>query len=401
MKSVLATLLLLYVVALHVSMAGMEVFANLLIIAAFSYQIRERHFKIFWDNRILAWWMAGLVGAVFLSLVTSPLEKSFWYQMGFMRWTIVFWGLVFALQAVWTPNFEKRLLKFWIFALTVAGAYGAFQCLTGVDIIRQRPDILASQGDVYRAVGFFNVSLTYAYVMGMSAFALSLPAYLFGFGRVGLIASGVGLVGMVASTSRGSWVAAVLTIVFYLWFTRRKWVVPAVGAIGVTAMALAYFSSSFASKIIGLAHLNIDHSSALRLDIWRGYWQMFVEHPFFGIGLLEGDKLLPAYYAKLGIQQEFVSHAHNNILQWMAGAGILGSLCYLAVIGIFLVKAWNLRLRNSAWGWSLLCAQVFFHIGGLTEANFIAAIANHFLIFLWALTLVIEAQDQSHAKVTV
>ena len=391
----LAVLLLLYVVALHVSMAGMEVFANALILCAYGYQfISRRNFEIFKANRVLAWWMAGLVAAVLLSLLTSPLEKSFWYQMGFMRWTIVFWALVFALQEVWEKRFEKRLMIVWMVVLSVAGAYGIEQCLTGVDLIRQRPNILASQGDVYRSVGFFNVSLTYAYVMGMSAFALSLPALRSGFGKFAVIATMIGLMGMVSSTARGSWVAAVFTILFYLWMTRKKLVIPAVGAMVAMAVALGIYSRSFAVKMIGLATFSVDHSSAMRLDIWRAYWQMFLDHPVFGIGLLEGDKLLPAYYVKLGIQQAFVSHAHNNILQWLAGAGILGSICYLAVIGIFLVKAWNLRLRNPGWGWSLLCAQVFFHIGGLTEANFIAAISNHFLIFLWALILVIEAQPK-------
>ena len=63
----------------------------------------------------------------------------------------------------------------------------------------------------------------------------------------------------------------------------------------------------------------------MRVDLWRAYLQMFREHPWFGIGLLQGDKLLPEYYAKLGIVQPFVSHAHNVYLQWGAGAGVFAA----------------------------------------------------------------------------
>ncbi|MGZ6480380.1 MAG: O-antigen ligase family protein, partial [Bdellovibrionales bacterium] len=106
---------------------------------------------------------------------------------------------------------------------------------------------------------------------------------------------------------------------------------------------------------------------------------------------------LPEYFARLGIDQEFVSHAHNNLLQFLGGTGIFGFISYCAVIFIFLRKAWRIR-KVTAWGWSLFLAQLYMQLGGLTEANFIDGEVNHMLIFTWAILLVVEAKVLKSGK---
>ena len=55
---------------------------------------------------------------------------------GERRW--VLWGLTFALQEVWTEQFERRLVILWMTIVAVTGLYAALECLTGIDIVKRR-----------------------------------------------------------------------------------------------------------------------------------------------------------------------------------------------------------------------------------------------------------------------
>ncbi len=388
MKATLAVFIFFYLTALHSSIAGMEIFAWATTAMAFGYAFYKRDFSIFKRNRGTALWLLAMVVATFVSLIATPLEKPFWFQFGFMRWTIVLWGLALALQMVWDENFERRFKYLWMFLMAITGAYAAVQCLTGIDLIREGV-VYPQGGGLFKAVGWFSFSMTFAYIMGMSTFAISGPALQGRYRMLGILALTMGAAGILAAMSRGAWLASLACVYVYLGFNYRRWIVPVTAFVALLISGLVMFNPVFHQKIMDMVHMNIDHSSSVRIDIWRGYWQLFLDQPLFGVGMFEGDKLLPEVYQRLGIQQEFVSHAHNNFLQWLAGSGIFGFVTYTGIVCIYLRKAWRLRLVTS-WGWSLLLAQLFLHFGGMTEANFIDGEVNHFLVFIWALTLSLE-----------
>lgn len=384
--TLLATLLFMHVLALHSSIAGMELFGWLTTIFAMAFT---------WGKKALPWrqgWIAayvGLVLATLLSLLLNPSLKPFWLQFGFMRFGFLVFGLALALQTVWSQTFEQRLLKAWLAMLGLAGTVGLIQCLTGFDWIRS----VSAQGGVWRAQGFFSLSLTYAYAMGISWFALS--SRVFGGKRCWFSYSmlALGALGIVASMSRGAWLAMLVCAILYLALEKRRLLVPFLVATAVFVSGLALLAPGFGDKISGLLHARLDHSSEMRVHLWKAYLAMAGDHPFFGVGIFQGDKLLPAYYERLGIVEPFVSHAHNNYLVFLAGTGALGLLAFLLLIGFFLHKAWRLR-KVSPWGWGLFLAQGFLHLGGLTEANFIDGEVNHMLIFVWAMVLAVESQKR-------
>ncbi len=379
-------LLFFYLAALHSSIAGMEIFSAAIMLAVFA----RRDWTLLRQNRTLVYWLFALILGVLLSLWATPQEKGFWFQFGFMRWTIMLWGMAMALNTVWSEKFERRLLSVWGACLVIASLYGVLQCLTGFDFLHH--DIYPQGGGIYKAVGFYSFSMSLAYAIGLSVLALSLPVLKSKPLWLGITTCCAGGLGILSAMSRGAWTAAVISVLIYVVFEKRKWILPAFVMVAAGAAGLTWWSVAFGQKILGMVHFQFDHSATVRFKIWQCYFNMFLDHPLFGIGLLEGDKLLPEYYARLGVAETFVSHAHNNFLQFLAGTGLFGFVSYCAVIFIMLRKAWRLRLSNFAWGWSLFLAQIFFHLGGLTEANFITAIVNHMLIFLWALILALEAR---------
>jgi O-antigen ligase len=138
----------------------------------------------------------------------------------------------------------------------------------------------------------------------------------------------------------------------------------------------------------------LESSNYLHVLVWKANWLIFLDHPLLGVGLGLNTPLMPQYYAQLGYPTEtFKSHAHNDLLQMLAGVGLFGALCYIIFCAWFLRAAyltWRRLPSNATWYRSLalgsFLAQIYFHIGALTQCNFTNGINNHLLIFLWALT---------------
>ncbi len=391
MRSFLAVSIVLYAISLNTSMAAMEIFGWLVFLVSLFFARSPQP----WEKGLLTGLTLLLIW-VPLSLLMTPLEKPFWTQFGFMRWIFLLVGMRWALQEVWQATFEEWLTKLVGVVLIIVSAYAVIQSLTGWDFVRPGRNLVNLQsGGIYKAVGFFSMSLTFAYTFGIVFFAFSRPLWRFNkfWSRILLI---FGPLALVASMSRGAWVAAAIGVMFFLWRVHPRRFLPAVLA-GVCAIAgLIYFYEILAQKILGLVTLKLDHSSAVRLDLWRAYWQMFTDNPIWGVGLFEGDRLLPQYYQSLGITQPFVSHAHNNLLQWLGGAGFLGLCLYICISGLFLTWSWRLT-KVSPWGWSLFLAQLFWHLGGLTEANFFDGEVNHCIVFVWSMVWVLYGQSMKLA----
>jgi O-antigen ligase len=367
----------------------MEMFAWLAAAAGLGVALVKRRKAFFQFVKKYAVVCAVLVAFllwVALSLLASDMAKPFLHQWGFMRWTLLLFGLTQALIVFWSPAVERRWVWIWGVCLLVTGAYATLQFFTGMDFIRPDRHVVNPQGGgVFKAVGFFSMSLTFAYVFGQSALAVIRRGSAVWGLKVAWVVGAVATMGILASMSRGAWIAAVVACAFYLAVEKRKWFLPFSAVIVAAVIGAAMLNDGVGEKIRQMTSFRMDHSSSVRVSLWRGHWEMFKDNPLFGVGIFESDKYLPGYYSKLGIEETFVSHAHNNFLQWLTGTGILGLLFYLYLSWFFAKGAWDMR-RRDGWGWGLLLAQLFFHLGGLTEANFFDGEVNHFVVFVWALT---------------
>ncbi len=383
MNRVLAILVLLYLVSLHASMAGMEIFGWLTALIAFVQAARNRKP---WSGRAMLWPLVAFVGAAALSLLLNPALKALEPQFGFLRFAVLYFGLTLALDQILSDQFEQRLKNVWLICLSLVGGYGFLQMMTGIDLLPRSESVVDRIGHIWKATGFFNMSLTYAYMVGVSTIAMVILLFESQSTRKWhWLAPMLGGLGILASTARGAWLGAFVSLWVYVVAQRRRWIIPALVATGAALGGLILFGGEFGAKIQMLLNFQLDHSSSVRFPLWQSYLAMFWDHPVFGVGLFQGDQLLLEYYARLGIQETFTSHAHNNFVQMLAGTGIVGFVAYLWMISVPMWQAFRL-CKVSAWGWALLMAQVFFHLGGLTEANFLDGEVNHLLVFIWALT---------------
>jgi len=374
-KRVAGVLLLLYVVALHTSMAGMEMFSW----ALFLVVVADRAINRKKWTMPLRWPLLALLACVGAGLVLNPALKPAIHQFGFMRWVFLFWMFIWAFEWLWSKEFEQRLVKVWFSVCALLALYALVQFVTGLDL-RLNQHRLENEGSLYRSAGFFVNCLTFAYVMGGSYFAIAKPASerLPKWAAGLFVAAGFGAI--VSSMARGALLASLVTAFIYIVFQRRKWL----PYFTVGAVAALIVLSSVWGKLGSLIQLRLDGSSYDRLHLWNAYLNMFFDKPLFGVGLFQGDKLLPEYYAREGFSGQFYSHAHNVWLQWLGGAGAPALMLFLYISAMMLKWAWE--LRELKWGWPLLLSHLYIIFGGMTEATFFDGEVNHLIVFLWAMT---------------
>lgn len=99
---------------------------------------------------------------------------------------------------------------------------------------------------------------------------------------------------------------------------------------------------------------------------------------------------------------EFNAHAHNQVLHFLAGTGVLGALGYVFFFALFVSWSWVLARDGAgplkALPWALLLFQLSFFIGGMTESNFSIAKNRMALIAVWAWVLALRwKRAEEHA----
>ncbi len=163
-----------------------------------------------------------------------------------------------------------------------------------------------------------------------------------------VLPGGLILVGLLATLSRMSWLAAVAGLVMVLLIKpgasrRRISVVLGSIVVGGTVAAFVVGGSDFFLRLSSIgdptgAGVETASGDEDRLAYWSAAWSTFVDHPVFGVG---PGHLLPFLTAKAPNVAEY-THAHSTYLQTAAEAGLLG----LVALTTFLSRCWS-RLFES------------------------------------------------------
>ena len=394
-----ATALLLYVLALHTSMAGMEIFGWILFLfglIGLFYPERKPSLRVPLDVPILIY-----VGFCLLSIaITKSPAEPFLSRIADLTWIFTFWGVTKCLQLVWSEDFEKKALITWFVGLFAATGMGIYQYFSGFDFIRQTGSNLPQVGDYFRSTGFFSLCLTFAYSMGISGFssALSLRKINRYFPYFAVLLAGACIFN---SMTRGAWVSFIFTLVIMALFFVKKLSFKQI--ITISAFVLIYGlvltqSKGGEKRIEKLVSTQTDEAVSERFDIWKAYLQIFKDNPVAGVGFNEGPSHLLKTYEKLGMDQTFVSHAHNDYLQVLAETGVIGLLAYLFLLGSAFWMTFKLMNYRMDWSISLMAGQLFISIGSLSQANFTDAEVNHFMIFNWALVAMLHLKQKKSSQ---
>ena len=210
----------------------------------------------------------------------------------------------------------------------------------------------------------------------------------------GLLAAPVFL-GLVLTFSKGALLLAVPAAVLFMGFVaggRWRWV--ALGLVGLGALALLPLFGT--ERFAGLFDLQ-GGTSFFRVQLWRGAWNMILDHPWLGVGL---DNFLYAYrttYALPTAWQELnLSHPHNVVLDFWTRLGFLG-----LVVGVWLFVAafwqgWPALRRASGDRWALLLGLLASLVATLAHGLIDNSLflVDLMLLFMLSIGLIVRLTEQ-------
>ena len=205
--------------------------------------------------------------------------------------------------------------------------------------------------------------------------------------------------GLALTFSRGALLLGVPAAVLFLGFAaggRWRWLALAALALGGLLMLPLFRTERFAA----LFDLS-GGTGLLRLQLWRGAWNMIREHPWLGVGL---DNFLYAYRTRYVLptawQELNLSHPHNILLDFWTRLGLAGVVVGAWLFGAAFWQGWRGLSRLSrdlrALMLGLLAALVATLAHGLIDNSlFLAELMILFMVCLGLIARLAEWPEDS------
>ena len=297
-------------------------------------------------ERRAAWLFGAFALAGAVSLAVSPRfhESAYNYVYLMGRYALMYFAILLGIQE---RRQAYRVVGAVLASSLLVSCYGIYQYLHGVAMLTsewvdvaqfptlktrafstlQNPNLLA-------AFLLMVMSLAGAIFCSTNKLRFRLPL---------LAVSGVALLCLIFTYSRGAWVSlvAIAVICGFLFSRRLLWVLgPALVVIGFLAReeVIARVTSIFNPT---------DTSAVLRMALWESTWGMITDHPMTGIGWGAYQFVYPQYDFFIQNPETIIFHAHNMYLNIAAELGLPGITLFLLALFAHLLIGFRVLCRTS------------------------------------------------------
>lgn len=356
------------------SIGAAEVLVALLTAAWLARGVRRREVSVYASALVVA--ILSMVALAGLSVGYADDKTSALKEM--LKWLELLLALVIVVDLVRTPTTARWVIGAMLLAGAAEAAYGALQFVTG-----SGPASFDLQGAL-RAFGHFDQPNPFAgyltTMLPLAVFMCLSRANPVGYRWLSVGATGLLIVGIGLSQSRGAWlgglIAAVCLLLAWSGWTRRLLIPCALGA--ALALALAV-SGALPASILDRLSQTIQYFGVFdvrtvevtsdnwavveRMAHWQAGWYMFLDHPWLGVGAGNYAQAYPNYY--VGSWIEPLGHAHDYYINMLAELGVVGGGLLLLVLAIAFRQLGGTLVRTEAQAdtfWRAVLAGVF---GGL------------------------------------
>jgi O-antigen ligase len=229
------------------------------------------------------------------------------------------------------------------------------------------------EGTLGRSPGTFSTAMTFGGILCIVAslfVAVAIGGSLVSRARLAAWFAGASsLTALFFTFTRSSWVGMIAAAAVILSILRRRWLVPFSVALVAFALLLPPPYRDRIESIWNPAY----RTNVQRIELLRGGWDIFKEHPLFGVGMHDLAELYRAHMPPGAVHVH--GHLHNNFLQIAVQTGVIGlaAFAYL-LVSFFILLAGNVKrdmpLPERAFAVGSLAALTGFVVNGLFEWNF-------------------------------
>ena len=142
--------------------------------------------------------------------------------------------------------------------------------------------------------------------------------------------------GVMFSETRTALLVFIVLSMYHLWMYSDKSIKKIMLSISICIGFVYVFLGRFVQGWQEyMHHASLASGSVVeRIKMWQGGWQVFLDHPWFGVGRRMMNH--EAYQKMQVISIRDYHHLHNTWISHLAGAGIFGLLSLLYMIGVLL-----------------------------------------------------------------
>ncbi|MEK4383944.1 O-antigen ligase family protein [Aeribacillus sp. FSL K6-2848] len=143
------------------------------------------------------------------------------------------------------------------------------------------------------------------------------------------------IITLLFNDSRGSLLAVVISIFLYLILYKRNIIkIFRYALVGLFISVISFFvlPDTIITRLTDIDDKN-DFNTITRIDMWEASRDLFVNHPYIGIGLRNFNYYYNSFYNDFPYFNPF--HPHNTYLYILSGTGIIGSLVFLIGVVVF------------------------------------------------------------------
>ena len=345
------------------------------------------------------WWLAskGLGTAVVKFYVVLFIPVCF-LLMKYMRRGVIFWPYVvmIGIFLVWMPfvlnrgflmnDFQKVLQYMLLTALTVACLETPRQVSTLLKLFLFQFIWFSVQGlPSAKVVWHQNLANHDSYgplmTIGVAfAYFLAMGTRIKKYRYVALLVCFLGVAGTILAFARGAILALCLVFVILAFRTRRKLAFIGIGGLlGVASLvviSVMFPAGQFWNEMATITDEGISSGTGeQRWVLWTAAWEMFLHHPFLGVGPGNFGPNAVEFFIERGVTNMgggfhspamlYVRSVHNDYVLVMVEQGLLGLFAMAAVLFHFFKSVRFLRTEAVQTAWAN-------NAGGIIDSNNLA-----------------------------
>jgi len=290
-------------------------------------------------------------------------------------------------------NFIRKLVNLIFLISGIVALYAIWQHYTGMDLSRhlQIDPSFISPYKKYRSIGFFDIPLTYGFfamLIGIISFCLgsfekktSLKTFYFTVAVLTVTAN-------FFTYTRSTLYAQIFAFIgYFVFFKSRNKTREILAVAGYLVIIYLIDPQILGRSLIAVKAGSLEQAD-IRSVIWSTSFNIFKDHPLFGIGF--GN--FPEFYQRyLKVPSEIFGHAHNDFLNVAVNAGIVGFLAFIFMWVVFLKNLLR-RYKEKKEGYAKalilggVLSVVAFLLASQLQCYYTAAICNMILFFVLGLS---------------